>query len=187
MSTGALSYIKSCDSCQRAKRRTTKAAGANVPYPVPDYPFEVIALDMKSGLPSTTAGNNAAWVVIDKLSRRAHVIPCATTCTSAQTARMIFDHVVRHWGVPHRIISDRDPRFIAAFWQELWALVGTNLNMSTAEHPQTDGSVVRSMQELSWLAWNTAVRLSRPQSKDEVQRDQGACSGARPLRYSIQK
>lgn len=158
-------YIKSCDSCQRAKRRTTKAAGANVPYPVPDYPFEVIALDMKSGLPSTTAGNNAAWVVIDKLSRRAHVIPCATTCTSAQTARMIFDHVVRHWGVPHRIISDRDPRFIAAFWQELWALVGTNLNMSTAEHPQTDGSSERFIGTLAGMI--RAHAHKNPQDWDE--------------------
>ena len=144
-------FVKSCDSCQKAKRRTTKSAGANVPYPVPEYPFEVIALDMKSGLRKTAAGNDAAWVIVDKLTRRAHVIPCSVTCTSSQTARMVFDFVIRHWGLPHRIISDRDPRFIAEFWQELWQIVGTKLNMSTAEHPQTDGSSERFIGTLSGM------------------------------------
>lgn len=136
-------YVKSCDACQRAKRRTTKPPGANVPFPIPEAPFEIIAMDMKSGLPRTVRGNNAFWVVVDKLTRRGHIIPCSTDCTAADVAKLVFDNVVRHWGVPCTIISDRDPRFIAAFWQELWKLVGTKLNMSTAEHPQTDGSSER--------------------------------------------
>ena len=115
--------------------------------PVPEYPFEVIALDMKSGLRKTAAGNDAAWVIVDKLTRRAHVIPCSVTCTSSQTARMVFDFVIRHWGLPHRIISDRDPRFIAEFWQELWQIIGTKLNMSTAE-----GSALKARASVDWRA-----------------------------------
>ena len=99
-------YIKSCNACQISKRRTTERPGANFPYPIQDYPFEVIAMDMKTALPTTDAGNDAVWVVVDKLTRRAHIIPCSVTCTSEQTARLILDNVVRHWGIPHRIISD---------------------------------------------------------------------------------
>ena len=136
-------YVKSCDRCQRAKRRTTAQAGTPVPYAIPEQPFEVVAMDMKDKLPLTQNGHNAAWVVIDKLTRRAHIIPCHNTCTSSDLAQMFFDNVVRHWGVPHKIISDRDPRMTAEFWSELWKLVGTKLNMSTADHPQTDGSAER--------------------------------------------
>jgi hypothetical protein len=157
-------YVKSCDACQRAKRRTTKPPGANVPFPIPEAPFEIIAMDMKSGLPRTARGNNAFWVVVDKLTRRGHIIPCSTDCTAADVAKLVFDNVVRHWGVPASIISDRDPRFIGAFWQELWKLVGTKLNMSTAEHPQTDGSSERFIGTIAGMV--RARALTDPRDWD---------------------
>ena len=52
---------------------------------------------------------------------------------------MFFDNVFRIAGIPRAIISDRDPRFLSRFWQELFRLLGTNLRMSTAYHPETDG------------------------------------------------
>ncbi|KAG3231857.1 hypothetical protein PI124_g23048 [Phytophthora idaei] len=47
--------------------------------------------------------------------------------------------VFKHHGMPLDIVSDRDPRFTARFWQEVFTLLGTQLSMSTADHPQTDG------------------------------------------------
>nr|GEZ00403.1 putative reverse transcriptase domain-containing protein [Tanacetum cinerariifolium] len=55
--------------------------------------------------------------------------------------------VCRH-GVPVSIISERDPRFALNFWRSLQKLVGTNLDMSTAYHPQTDGQSERTIQTL---------------------------------------
>ncbi|GJQ98758.1 putative reverse transcriptase domain-containing protein [Tanacetum coccineum] len=46
--------------------------------------------------------------------------------------------VTRH-GIPVSIICDRDPRFASNFWRSLQNALGTNLDMSTAYHPQTDG------------------------------------------------
>ncbi|GJV92995.1 putative reverse transcriptase domain-containing protein [Tanacetum coccineum] len=54
---------------------------------------------------------------------------------------------VRH-GVPISIISDRDNHFTSRFWRSLQEALGTNLDMSTAYHPQTDGQSERTIQTL---------------------------------------
>ncbi|KAG2787570.1 hypothetical protein Pcac1_g3308 [Phytophthora cactorum] len=51
--------------------------------------------------------------------------------------------VFKHHGMPLDIVPDRDPRFTARFWQEVFALLRTQLSMSTADHPQTDGQTER--------------------------------------------
>ncbi|GJS98969.1 putative reverse transcriptase domain-containing protein [Tanacetum coccineum] len=50
--------------------------------------------------------------------------------------------------VPVSIISDRDPRFASGFWRSLQKSLGTNLDMSTAYHPETDGQSERTIQTL---------------------------------------
>nr|GEZ99616.1 putative reverse transcriptase domain-containing protein [Tanacetum cinerariifolium] len=50
--------------------------------------------------------------------------------------------------VPMLIISDRDPIFASRFWRSLQSSLGTNLDMSIAYHPQTDGQSERMIQTL---------------------------------------
>ncbi|GJX20218.1 putative reverse transcriptase domain-containing protein, partial [Tanacetum coccineum] len=59
----------------------------------------------------------------------------------------IKDVVTRH-GIPILIICDHDPRFASNFWRSLQKALGTNLDMSTAYHPQTDGQSERTIQTL---------------------------------------
>ena len=58
--------------------------------------------------------------------------------------------VILH-GVPASIISDRDSRFTSRFWQALQNTLGTQLRMSSAYHPQTDGQSERTIQSLEDL------------------------------------
>jgi hypothetical protein len=57
----------------------------------------------------------------------------------------------RHHGMPEEIVSDRDPRFTAKFWQTFWKSIGTNLAMSSAYHPQTDGQTERTNRTLEQM------------------------------------
>ncbi|GJT36759.1 putative reverse transcriptase domain-containing protein [Tanacetum coccineum] len=60
----------------------------------------------------------------------------------------ILKEVVSRHGVPVSIISDRDGRFVSQFWQSLQEAFGTQLDMSTAYHPKTDGQSERTIQTL---------------------------------------
>ncbi|GJS57459.1 putative reverse transcriptase domain-containing protein [Tanacetum coccineum] len=60
-------------------------------------------------------------------------------------ARMYLKEVVTRHGIPVLIIYDRDPRFASNFWRSLQKALGTNLDMSTAYYPQTDGQSERNI------------------------------------------
>ncbi|KAG3158873.1 hypothetical protein PC128_g21416 [Phytophthora cactorum] len=69
--------------------------------------------------------------------------------------------VFKHHGMPLDIVSDRDPRFTTRFWQEVFTLLGTQLSMSTADHPQTDGQTERVNRVLGDLLKSYAHSLQQ--------------------------
>ncbi|GMF23064.1 unnamed protein product [Phytophthora fragariaefolia] len=63
--------------------------------------------------------------------------------TAPHAAQPFVDNVFLYHGLPEAFVSNRDPRFVSHFWQHLFRLLGTRLDMSTADHPQTDGQTER--------------------------------------------
>lgn len=59
--------------------------------------------------------------------------------TAKIVAEKFVDGIFKYHGMPKSIISDRDPIFISHFWREFFKLSGTQLNMSSSYHPETDG------------------------------------------------
>lgn len=98
----------------------------------------MITMDFIDGLPQSGKAN-CILVVVDKFTRYAHFLPLNHPFTAAKVARVYLDNVYKLHGLPKAIISDRDPVFTSKFWQELFHAIGSELNMSTPYHPQTDG------------------------------------------------
>ena len=100
------------------------------------------------GLPKTPKGNDAIWVIVDRLTKSAHFLPIRWGCTLDHLAKRYVNEIVRLHGVPISIVSDRDPRFTSRFWKSFQEALGTRLNFSTSFHPQTDGQSERTIQTL---------------------------------------
>ena len=64
---------------------------------------------------------------------------CKKNITAEATAKLFFEQVWVHFGIPQSIISYCDSRFLSAFWSSLWSMLDTKLTKSTTFHPQTDG------------------------------------------------
>ncbi|WVZ53162.1 hypothetical protein U9M48_004143 [Paspalum notatum var. saurae] len=146
MKADVANHVAQCDVCQQVKADHQKPAGLLQPLPIPTWKWDEVGMDFVTGLPKTKKGNDAIWVIVDRLTKTAHFIPVKTTYGGAKLAQLYIENVVRLHGVPSRIVSDRGTQFTSKFWKSLHEALGTNLDFSSAYHPQTDGQTERVNQ-----------------------------------------
>ena len=80
---------------------------------------------------------------MDRLTKAVHLVPTVSSIDAKGSASPYIQNVFRLHGLSYSIVCDRDPRFTASFFQEVFDQLGTKLALSTANHPQTDGSTER--------------------------------------------
>ncbi|KAE9163284.1 hypothetical protein PF004_g30197 [Phytophthora fragariae] len=100
-------------------------------------------MDFIFELPADARGHTGILVFVCRLSKMVRLAAVRKSVTAPQAAQLFVDNVFRNHGLPEAFVSDRDPRFVSHFWQHLFRLLGTRLDMSTADHPQTDGQTER--------------------------------------------
>ncbi|XP_059068640.1 uncharacterized protein LOC131859116 [Cryptomeria japonica] len=105
----------------------------------------------QQGLPMSRNKHNAILVVVDRLTKVAHFIPSNLSDGAHTIAYKFLHEIFRLHGIPEKIISDRDARMTSRFWQTLFSALGTQLNISSAYHPETDGQTERVNQVLEDL------------------------------------
>lgn len=142
MKDDVMDYTKTCLTCQQDKTERAKIAGLLQPLPTPKRPWESVSLDFISNLPKV-GDLSTILVIVDRFSKYTTFIPAPKYCSAEEAARLFFKHIVKYWGVPQSIVSDRDSRFTGTFWSELFKLLGLSLDMSSSYHPQTNGQTER--------------------------------------------
>ncbi|GJS51335.1 putative reverse transcriptase domain-containing protein [Tanacetum coccineum] len=105
-------------------------------------------MDFFTKLPKSSQGYDTIWVIVDILRKSAIFLPMRETDPMEKLARMYLKEVVTRHGIPVLIIYDRNGRFASNFWRSLQKALGTNLDMSTDYHPETDGQSGRTIQTL---------------------------------------
>ncbi|KAF6515026.1 hypothetical protein HZS61_006160 [Fusarium oxysporum f. sp. conglutinans] len=143
---GMLSYVerwvKNCHTCRRANPAREARQGVLKPLPVPERAWQHISMDFITHLPPSE-GHDAILIIACRLTKMRHIIACKGTCDAEDTARYYLKEVWKLHGLPHTIISDRGPQFVAEFWKKLTQQLSINSLLSTAYHPETDGQTER--------------------------------------------
>ena len=98
-------YVAECDVCRRVKAEHQRPAGTLRPIAIPEWKWDEIGMDFITGFPKSQKGNNAIWVVIDRLSKVAHFLPVRDDIRASQLADLYMARIVPLHGVPLRIIS----------------------------------------------------------------------------------
>ncbi|GJV48863.1 putative reverse transcriptase domain-containing protein [Tanacetum coccineum] len=141
-------YVSKCLTYAKVKAEHQRPSGLLVQPKIPEWKWDNITMDFVTKLPKTSQGYDTIWVIVDRLTKSAIFTPMRETDPMDKLARIYLKEVVTRHGIPVSIICDRDPRFASNFWRSLQNALGTNLDMSTAYHPQTDGQSERTIQTL---------------------------------------
>nr|GEY91487.1 hypothetical protein [Tanacetum cinerariifolium] len=119
-------YVSKCLTCAKVKAECQKPSGLLVQPMIPVWKWENITMDFVTKFPKKSTETDS----IENLTRQ------------------YLKEVVSRHGVPVSIIFDRENKFTSHFWQSLNKALGTQLDMSMAYHPQTDGQSERTIQTL---------------------------------------
>ncbi|SPC62201.1 related to pol protein [Ustilago sp. UG-2017b] len=138
-------YVASCPVCARYKAPRHRPYGLLQPLATPDRPWGSISLDFIEGLPPSRK-YDSILVIVDRLTKFAILAPTYKTVTAKQTAALLYGHMVRLFGYPDHMVSDRGRQFISGAWKAFAEQMGVKHSLSTAYHPQTDGQTERVNQ-----------------------------------------
>jgi len=134
--------VDHCDTCHRTKPIRHAPFGLLKSLDLLHRPWDTITIDFITTLPVSN-GQDALWVIIDRLTKMGHFITCKGTMKPEDLVDHFIQQVVRHHGLPTSIISDRGSLFTSDFWKHVTKALGISRNLSTAFHPQIDGQTER--------------------------------------------
>ena len=101
-------YIKGCATCQMTKVNTCPTHPPLFPITPAENarPFETIAMDFITKLPPSGGYDTILTITDTDCSKASVFIPCNETIDSEGVAQLYLNHVLPHYGIPKKIISD---------------------------------------------------------------------------------
>ena len=84
-------------------------------------------------------GYDTILVVIDRLTKMSHFIPCNKNRDAQHFATLFLKEIIRLHGLFREVITDSGSLFTSDLWKETTEKLGIERRLSTAFYPQTDG------------------------------------------------
>ncbi|GBG89732.1 hypothetical protein CBR_g49584 [Chara braunii] len=135
----AKKYVETCQVCQRDKPRTQASFGLLKPLPIPDGPGLSVSMDFMDTLVTSKSGKRHIFVIIDRFTKYARLIPMPETTRTEYVIKLFKDNWVRDFGLPKTIISDRDVRFTSELWKKTAEQMASQLQMTSGNHSEANG------------------------------------------------
>ncbi|GKC14620.1 reverse transcriptase domain-containing protein, partial [Tanacetum coccineum] len=148
MKADIATYVSKCLTCARVKAEHQRPSGLLVQPEIPKWKWDNITMDFINKLPKLSQGFDTIWVIVDRLTKSAHFLPIRKNDPLDKLARLYLNRIVARHEIPTSIICDRDGRFTSNFWKLFQKALGTDISMSTAYHPETEGQSERTIQTL---------------------------------------
>ncbi|GBG73443.1 hypothetical protein CBR_g16159 [Chara braunii] len=132
-------YVETCQVCQRDKPRTQAPLGLLKPLPIPERPGESLSMDFMDTLITSKNGMRHIFVIVDRFSKYARLVAMPETAKTEYVIRMFKENWVRDFGLPKSIVSHRDVRFTSELRKAAAIEQGTQLQMTSGNHPEANG------------------------------------------------
>nr|GFA57670.1 reverse transcriptase domain-containing protein [Tanacetum cinerariifolium] len=145
MKADIATYVSKCLTCTRIRAEHQRPSGLLVQLAILEWKWDNITMDFITKLPKSSQGFDTIWVIMDRLIKSAHFLPIRENDPLDKLARLYLNRIVVRHRIPISIICDRDGRFTSNFWKSFQKALGTDICMSTAYHPETDGQSERTI------------------------------------------
>ncbi|GKE89652.1 putative reverse transcriptase domain-containing protein, partial [Tanacetum coccineum] len=159
MKADIATYVSKRLTCARVKAEHQRPSGLLVQPAVPKWKWDNIMMDFITKLPRSSQGFDTIWVIVDRLTKSAHFLPIRENDPLDKLARLYLNRIVARHGIPASIICDRDGRFTSNFWRSFQKALGTDISMSTAYHPETDGQSERMIRCITHTYIATLIQI----------------------------
>jgi len=99
-----------------------------------EWKWEIIYIEFITSFLRTFRKHDSIMVVVDNLTILYYFIPVKSTNSTCKVSQVLIRNIVRLHGIPRKIVSERDAKFISRFWKELFMGLGTKLAFNIAYH-----------------------------------------------------
>ena len=130
-------YIQEYFKYQQNKVQHQKKLGELHPLNIPQGPWQEISIDVIGPLPKSNR-MDVIVVIVDKFTKMIRLKATMTNISLEGITKIYQDEIWKLYGIPRKILSDREPQFMLKFMEELTKALGITRQLSTAYHPQTN-------------------------------------------------
>jgi predicted aspartyl protease len=134
-------FVRNCDACGANNPWRDRRQGFLKPLPIPDRLWSEISIDFVTEL-NPSKGRTNILVVTDRLGKGVKFKGLKDTKAETVAKWFVREYYPQHF-LPRAIVSDRGSQFVGLLWSRMCQLLGIKRRLSTAYHPETDGSTER--------------------------------------------